>query len=294
MGAAVVTDSSQQSPGLTTQNNAVSCTCRQHRRTADYYAKSLTLRSATSPRANQPTSYRAASRQTHFRVLAHLAFDPLRLPRGFLCRDRRKQSSSEQPILVRDVERIVHRENLVNPRSNVSVTKDAHGWRRGLAPYCDAAPHLRQQVDCRHRRRNSLGLLELTRAPPGRQHKCFELSSNLHSTLRGNIRSGNSHPRHFAAFRAGRINSFDAFELCELLRAALTRVTLGLLRADRNIEVAHISVHAFGTAMIFSVPDDADMSGFHFAGVRSRADAQEQLNDYLESLGYNSDDSYKW
>ena len=46
--------------------------------------------------------------------------------------------------------------------------------------------------------------------------------------------------------------------------------------------------------MIFSVPDDADMSGFHFAGVRSRADAQEQLNDYLESLGYNSDDSYKW
>ena len=58
--------------------------------------------------------------------------------------------------------------------------------------------------------------------------------------------------------------------------------------------MAHISVQAFGTAMIFRVPDDADMSGFHFAGVRSRADAQEQLNDYLKSLGYNSDDSYQW
>ncbi|HTN99060.1 MAG TPA: hypothetical protein VL068_00175 [Microthrixaceae bacterium] len=58
--------------------------------------------------------------------------------------------------------------------------------------------------------------------------------------------------------------------------------------------MGHISLEAFGTAMIFTVPDDADMSGLHFAGVRSRADAQEQINDYLKSLGYDPDDSYKW
>lgn len=59
--------------------------------------------------------------------------------------------------------------------------------------------------------------------------------------------------------------------------------------------MAHISVQAFGTAMIFRVPDDADMSGFGgFAGIKSRADAQEQLNRYLESLGYDPADSYKW
>lgn len=58
--------------------------------------------------------------------------------------------------------------------------------------------------------------------------------------------------------------------------------------------MAHISVSAFGTAMIFRVPDDADMSGFAFAGFRSRADAQQQLDDYLESQGYDPADSYKW
>lgn len=58
--------------------------------------------------------------------------------------------------------------------------------------------------------------------------------------------------------------------------------------------MAHISVRAFGTVMIFRVPDDADMSGFGFAGFRSRADAQEQLNRYLESQGYDPKDSYKW
>lgn len=58
--------------------------------------------------------------------------------------------------------------------------------------------------------------------------------------------------------------------------------------------MAHISVRAFGTVMIFRVPEDADMSGFGFAGISSRADAQEQLNRYLESQGYNPDDSYQW
>jgi hypothetical protein len=58
--------------------------------------------------------------------------------------------------------------------------------------------------------------------------------------------------------------------------------------------MAHISVHAFGTAMIFRVPEEADMSGFSFAGFRNRADAQQQLNVYLESLGYDVSQSYLW
>lgn len=58
--------------------------------------------------------------------------------------------------------------------------------------------------------------------------------------------------------------------------------------------MAHISVQAFGTVMNFRVPEDADMSGFGFAGIRSRADAQAQLNAYLEGQGYNPAESYKW
>lgn len=58
--------------------------------------------------------------------------------------------------------------------------------------------------------------------------------------------------------------------------------------------MAHISVRAFGTAMIFSAPNDADMSGFSFAGFRDRADAQRQLDDYLEGLGYDVSKSYLW
>lgn len=58
--------------------------------------------------------------------------------------------------------------------------------------------------------------------------------------------------------------------------------------------MAHIAVRAFGTAMIFKVPEDADMSGFSFAGFRNRADAQEQLNIYLEGLGYDTSQSYLW
>lgn len=58
--------------------------------------------------------------------------------------------------------------------------------------------------------------------------------------------------------------------------------------------MAHISVRAFGTVMIFRVPDDADMDDFSFAGIRSRADAQEQLDRYLESQGYDPAESYKW
>ena len=46
--------------------------------------------------------------------------------------------------------------------------------------------------------------------------------------------------------------------------------------------------------MIFTVPDDADMSDFSFAGFRSRADAQEQLNRYLESQGFDPNESYRW
>ena len=58
--------------------------------------------------------------------------------------------------------------------------------------------------------------------------------------------------------------------------------------------MAHISVLAFGTAMIFRVPEDADMSGFSFGGFRNRTDAQQQLNVYLEDLGYDVSQSYLW
>lgn len=58
--------------------------------------------------------------------------------------------------------------------------------------------------------------------------------------------------------------------------------------------MAMISVHAFGTAMLFTVPDDADMSGFQFMGFQNRADAQQQLNTYLEGLGYDVSQSYLW
>jgi hypothetical protein len=58
--------------------------------------------------------------------------------------------------------------------------------------------------------------------------------------------------------------------------------------------MAHISVLAFGTAMIFRVPEDADMGEFSFAGFRNRADAQKQLNTYLEGLGYDVSQSYLW
>lgn len=58
--------------------------------------------------------------------------------------------------------------------------------------------------------------------------------------------------------------------------------------------MAHISVFAFGTVMNFRVPEDADMSGLSFAGVRNRAHAQQQLDTYLESLGYDVSQSYLW
>lgn len=58
--------------------------------------------------------------------------------------------------------------------------------------------------------------------------------------------------------------------------------------------MAHISVRAFGTVMIFRVPEEADMSDFSFAGFGSRSDAQEQLNRYLESQGFDPNESYKW
>lgn len=58
--------------------------------------------------------------------------------------------------------------------------------------------------------------------------------------------------------------------------------------------MAHISVPAFGTVMIFRVPGDADMSGFSFAGFRNRDDAQHQLNTYLEGMGYDVSQSYLW
>jgi hypothetical protein len=58
--------------------------------------------------------------------------------------------------------------------------------------------------------------------------------------------------------------------------------------------MAHISVLAFGTAMIFRVPEDADMDGFSFSGFRNRAEAQQQLNTYLEGLGYDVSKYYLW
>jgi hypothetical protein len=58
--------------------------------------------------------------------------------------------------------------------------------------------------------------------------------------------------------------------------------------------MAHISVQAFGSAMIFRVPEEADISGFSFAGFRNRADAQAQLDTYLEGLGYDVSQSYLW
>ena len=60
------------------------------------------------------------------------------------------------------------------------------------------------------------------------------------------------------------------------------------------MHMAHISVEAFGTVMNFRVPDDADMSGLSIASCKSRTDVQEQSDDYLESQGYNLDDSYTW
>lgn len=58
--------------------------------------------------------------------------------------------------------------------------------------------------------------------------------------------------------------------------------------------MAHISVRAFGTAMIFRVPGDADMSGFSFLGFRNRAEAQRQLDAYLVGLGYDITQAYLW
>lgn len=58
--------------------------------------------------------------------------------------------------------------------------------------------------------------------------------------------------------------------------------------------MAHISVPAFGTVMIFRVPNDADMSDFGLSSWRSRKDVQRQLDDYLRRLGYDPADSYKW
>lgn len=58
--------------------------------------------------------------------------------------------------------------------------------------------------------------------------------------------------------------------------------------------MAHISVHAFGTGMIFRVPEDADMSGFSLRSIRSRKDVQGQLDEYLRNQGYDPSESYKW
>lgn len=55
-----------------------------------------------------------------------------------------------------------------------------------------------------------------------------------------------------------------------------------------------ISVHAFGSAMIFHVPDDADMDGFVVRSINSRKDVKRQLDDYLREQGYNPDEYYRW
>ena len=58
--------------------------------------------------------------------------------------------------------------------------------------------------------------------------------------------------------------------------------------------MAHISVRAFGTVMNFRVPENADMTGFAFAGIQSRADAQKQLNAYLERQGFDPAEAHQW
>lgn len=58
--------------------------------------------------------------------------------------------------------------------------------------------------------------------------------------------------------------------------------------------MASFAIKAFGTAMIFRVPDDADMTGFRYMGCRNRADAQRQINAYLESCGYDLSQSHLW
>jgi hypothetical protein len=56
--------------------------------------------------------------------------------------------------------------------------------------------------------------------------------------------------------------------------------------------MADISVLAFGTAMLFRVPQDADRDGFSFSDFRNRAEARQQLNTYLEGLGYDVSQCY--
>lgn len=56
----------------------------------------------------------------------------------------------------------------------------------------------------------------------------------------------------------------------------------------------HISVRAFGTSMIFHVPDDADMDSFVLESIRSRKDVQRQLDEYLRAQGHNPNERHKW
>lgn len=55
-----------------------------------------------------------------------------------------------------------------------------------------------------------------------------------------------------------------------------------------------ISVRAFGSAMIFHVPDDADMDGFVIRSINSRKDVKRQLDAYLREQGFDPNDYYKW
>lgn len=56
----------------------------------------------------------------------------------------------------------------------------------------------------------------------------------------------------------------------------------------------HFSVHAFGSAMLFRVPDDADMDKFTLSSIRSRKDVQRQLDDFLREQEFDPNDYYKW
>ncbi len=58
--------------------------------------------------------------------------------------------------------------------------------------------------------------------------------------------------------------------------------------------MATFGIRAFGTVMIFRVPEDANMANFDYLGCRSRADAQQQINTYLEGLGYDTSRSHLW
>ena len=126
---------------------------------------------------------------------------------------------------------------------------------------------------------------------------CDEVATRLHSRVL--VRSDGSvvtlilyrpGPLHVVPPRTG---------LCGQLRTPKREepnnpCMIDFLNIDRSPNMAHISVRAFGTSMIFHVPKDADMSGFALGSIKSRKDVQRQLDEYLRDQGYDPSESYKW